>query len=217
MAQGRLITFEGAEACGKSTQCRLLAEWFRRSGQIVRELREPGGTPLGEKLRHILKYDADVRGMSPESELMLMNASRAELVQMLIRPALAAGEIVICDRFYDSTIAYQGFGRQMNLEQVRNIIALAVGETKPDLTLWLNVPAETAEGRLSLRQSSEGVSDRFESEQDAFFHRVREGYRLLAAAEPERVVEIDGVGSPEDVHLRVAAATRERLDLKLSI
>src|SRR5262249_26435514 len=133
MAPGLFITFEGSEACGKSTQLALLAERLRASGRDVCALREPGGTPIGEEIRHTLQHSRDNAAMTPEAELLLMNASRAQLVREVIRPALARSEVVLCDRFYDSTIAYQGYGRQLDLKMVRAMIDVAVGDTRPDL------------------------------------------------------------------------------------
>src|SRR5207244_1881537 len=134
MPQGRFITFEGTEGAGKTTQIELLTERLRERGHIVRAVREPGGTPVGEEIRHTLKHSAQSQGMAPETELLLMNASRAQLVREVIRPAMAAGEIVLCDRFYDSTVAYQGYGRGLDLKLVKLVIDVAVGDTRPDLT-----------------------------------------------------------------------------------
>src|SRR5580692_4782662 len=128
---GVLISFEGSEGCGKTTQIALLAERLRRMDRTVRLLREPGGTPIGEEIRHTLKHSLQNHAMTAEAELLLMNASRAQLVREVIRPALAEGEIVVCDRFYDSSIAYQGYGRQLDLEKVKAVIEFAVGDTKP--------------------------------------------------------------------------------------
>src|SRR5579885_2894410 len=130
--RGLLITFEGSEGCGKSTQIALLAERLRGLGFTVKLVREPGGTPIGEEIRHTLKHSAANHAMTAEAELLLMNASSAQLVREVIRPALAAGEIVLCDRFYDSTTAYQGYGRELDLKWVRHIVEFAVGETRPD-------------------------------------------------------------------------------------
>jgi dTMP kinase len=149
---GVFITFEGTEGGGKSTQIALLAARLRENGHKVRTLREPGGTPIGEEIRHLLKHSEANRAMTPEAELLLMNASRAQLVREVIRPALAEGEIVLCDRFYHSTIAYQGYGRGLDLGLVHSIIAAAVGETKPDLTLVLLVPIAVSEQRRLDRQ-----------------------------------------------------------------
>src|SRR6185437_7350513 len=145
--KGVFITFEGTEGSGKSTHVRLLAERLRAEGRIVRVLREPGGTPIGEEIRHTLKHSQRNHAMTPEAELLLMNASRAQLVREVIRPALAAGEIVLCDRFYDSTIAYQGYGRRLDPGMVRAVVAFAVGDTHPDLTLFLSVPVGISEER----------------------------------------------------------------------
>src|SRR6266550_9628152 len=129
MSKGLFISFEGTEGCGKSTQIKLLAERLAALGHRVHTLREPGGTPIGEEIRHTLKHSPQNQAMTAEAELLLMNASRAQLVREVIRPALAAGEVVLCDRFYDSTTAYQGHGRGLNLETVRRIIDFAVGDT----------------------------------------------------------------------------------------
>src|SRR6266478_4506716 len=151
---GLFISFEGTEGSGKSTQVSLLAEHLRVLGRKVRLLREPGGTPIGEEIRHTLKHSHDNAAMTAEAELLLMNASRAQLVREVLRPALAAGEIVLSDRFYDSTTAYQGYGRNLDLKLVKAVIDFAVGETRPQLTLLLHVPPEVSQARLASRQST---------------------------------------------------------------
>jgi dTMP kinase len=197
---GLFITFEGTEGSGKSTQISLLAERLRSLGRTVRTLREPGGTPIGEEIRHTLKHSQDNAAMTPEAELLLMNASRAQLVREVVRPALAAGKIVLCDRFYDSTIAYQGFGRQLDLKMVQVVIDIAVGETRPDLTLLLMVSQEISELRRKTRQVSlPFLRDRMEEADRNFFERVAEGYRSLAAREPMRIGLIDANGSVKEV------------------
>jgi dTMP kinase len=197
--KGLFITFEGTEGCGKSTQVELLARRLRALGHRVRTLREPGGTPIGEEIRHTLKHSKNNAAMTAEAELLLMNASRAQLVREIIRPALAAGEIIVCDRFYDSTTAYQGHGRQLDLEKVKTVIDFAVGETRPDLTLFLHVPAEVSAERLRSRQTSlKFVRDRIEEADQKFFERVAHGFGVIAAAEPQRVRFINGV-QPLDV------------------
>lgn len=204
MAAGRFITFEGGEACGKSTQIQKLAERLRSEGRTVRVLREPGGTPLGEKIRHLLKHDPDGLGMAAETELLLMNASRAELVRQVIRPALAAGDIVLCDRFHDSTTAYQAFGRQLDAAAVQSVIAFAVGPTRPDLTLLFRLPRAEALRRLSHRQATtQPAADRFEAEKEAFFERVEAGYTAAAGAEPDRITVINAAGTVEAVAAEV--------------
>ena len=191
--RGLFITFEGTECSGKSTQIALLSGRLAGLGHTVRVLREPGGTPIGEEIRHTLKHSDVNHGMTPETELLLMNASRAQLVREIIRPALSSGVIVLCDRFYDSTTAYQGYGRGLDLEMVRQTIACAVGETRPDLTLLLTVPVEVSEARRlgRLLPGMENVRDRMEEADRSFFERVEEGYRKLAAAEPDRIKTID--------------------------
>jgi dTMP kinase len=212
---GRFITLEGGEAAGKSTQIARLAERLRRQGRSVLELREPGGTPLGEKIRHLLKHDPDGRGMAPETELLLMNASRAELVRQRILPALRSGGVVLCDRFYDSTVAYQGHGRGINLSAVDSVIRLAVGELRPDRTLWLEVAPEIARERLAGRKAAQVAAggpeptDRFDEEQEAFFTRVGRGFRKSFDAEPNRWRRVDAGGSVEKVEEAVWAAVQD--------
>ena len=200
MSKGRFITFEGSEGCGKSTQVKLLAERLTALGHRVRTLREPGGTPIGEEIRHTLKHSLNNAAMTAEAELLLMNASRAQIVREVIRPALAAGEIILCDRFYDSTTAYQGYGRQLDLEKVKAVIEFAVGETKPDLTLFLHVPAEVSAERLRSRQTNlPFVRDRIEEADQKFFERVAHGFGVIAATEPQRVKFINGAQPVEVV------------------
>ena len=195
--KGLFITFEGTEGSGKTTQISLLAERLRSMGCRVRTLREPGGTPIGEEIRHTLKHSPANHAMTPEAELLLMNASRAQLVREVIRPALASGEMVLCDRFYDSTTAYQGYGRQLDLQMVKNMIDVAVGDTRPDLTLLFIVPQEVSEARRVARQPTLPLSlkrDRMEEADQSFFARVARGYQAIAAAEPQRVRQLDATG-----------------------
>ena len=218
--KGLFITFEGTEGSGKSTHIQLLAERLRAAGRIVRVLREPGGTPIGEEVRHTLKHSQQNHAMTAEAELLLMNASRAQLVRETIRPALAAGDLVLCDRFYDSTIAYQGYGRQLDLNVVRTIIEFAVGATRPSLTFLLSVPIEVSEARRRARKHgtlndvplhgtkpeghtpppfSEPWRDRMEEAGRDFFQRVENGYKAIADAEPRRVLAIDSTQPVEAV------------------
>lgn len=204
MSKGRFITFEGTEGCGKSTQIKLLAERLKELGHKVRMLREPGGTPIGEEIRHTLKHSQQNHAMTPEAELLLMNASRAQLVREIIRPALEAGEIVLCDRFYDSTTAYQGYGREMDLEKVKSVIDFAVGDTRPHLTLFLHVPAEVSEDRLRSRQTNlPFIRDRFEEADRKFFERVAAGYAAISASEPERIQFVNGAQPLQNVCVRI--------------
>lgn len=198
--KGFFITFEGTEGSGKTTQITLLAERLRAERHVVRLLREPGSTPIGEEIRHTLQYSTANHGMTAEAELLLMNASRAQLVREVIRPALAAGEAVLCDRFYDSTTAYQGYGRGLDLKVVKAIIDLAVGETRPSLTFLLHVPIQVSEARRQSRQVDATVQrDRMEEADRAFFERVEQGYKAIAAAEPKRVRLIDATQSVEAI------------------
>lgn len=198
--KGLFITFEGTEGSGKSTQVPLLVERLREWGHVVRVFREPGGTPIGEEIRHTLKHSQANAAMTAEAELLLMNASRAQLVREVIRPALARGEIIICDRFYDSTTAYQGYGRQLDLTTVRHVIDLAVGNTRPDLTLFLRIPLTVSEERLRSRQATMPfIRDRIEEADRAFFERVAKGYDETAAAEPKRIQIINAAGTIAEI------------------
>ena len=198
--KGRFITFEGTEGSGKSTHVSLLAEQIRALGRTARLLREPGGTSIGEEIRHTLKHSAANHAMTAEAELLLMNASRAQLVREVIRPALSTGEIVLCDRFYDSTTAYQGYGRGLDLKTVQAVIDFAVGETRPDLTLLLHIPPDLSETRRHLRRSRlPAERDRMEEADRRFFERVSNGYQKIADAEPGRIKLIDATGNVESV------------------
>ncbi|HWH72460.1 MAG TPA: dTMP kinase [Candidatus Sulfotelmatobacter sp.] len=202
--KGLFITFEGNEGSGKSTQISLLAGRLRGLGRTVRTLREPGGTPIGEEIRHTLKHSKNNDAMMPETELLLMNASRAQLVREVIRPALADGEIVLCDRFYDSTTAYQGYGRQLDLKLVQAIVDAAVGSTRPDLTLLLQVPQAVSEQRRLARQSTMPfMRDRMEEADRSFFERVAQGYDAIAAAEPKRVRPLDASGTVPELQAAI--------------
>jgi len=204
MPKGLFITFEGTEGCGKSTQVELLARQLGALGHRVRVLREPGGTPIGEEIRHTLKHSQQNHAMTAEAELLLMNASRAQLVREIIRPALAAGEIVLCDRFYDSTTAYQGYGRELDLTLIKSVIDFAVGDTRPDLTLLLQVPPHVSAERLRSRQPTLPFArDRIEEADEKFFARVAEGYKILAAAETNRIRVVESSGAIENVFAKI--------------
>ncbi len=208
MKRGAFITFEGTEGAGKSTHLRLLAAHLRDAGHHVHELREPGGTELGEKIRHLLKHDSAGKTMTPESELLLMNASRAQLVREIIRPALAAGKVVLCDRFCDSTTAYQGHGRGLPLNLVEATIAGAVGDTLPDLTLLLHVSTQVSENRRSRRADS----DRFEEAGPDFFRRVEEGFAQIAEKNPGRVRWIEADRPVETVQSEIRRLVAQLLN-----
>ncbi len=209
---GLFITFEGTEGSGKSTQIKILAQRLRQAGHEVITLREPGGTPIGEEIRHTLKHSAVNHAMTDVAELLLMNAARAQLVREVIRPALAVGKVVLCDRFYDSTTAYQGYGRQLNLTMVKSVIDVAVEDTRPHLTLLLLVSADVSEERRATRQANlPFIRDRIEEADRPFFDRVANGYRQIAAMEPNRVVELAGSGSTTEVAEAIWEAIRVRL------
>jgi dTMP kinase len=211
---GLFITFEGTEGSGKSTQIALLAERLRATGRTVRTLREPGGTPIGEEIRHTLKHSNANHNMAAETELLLMNASRAQLVREIIQPALAAGEIVLCDRFFDSTIVYQGYGRGLDMDIVKQIISCAIGALAPDLTLLLMVPLLVSEERRLLRAGAVPQRDRIEEAGRAFFERVEQGYMKIAAAEPQRIHVFQAVAPVETVHEAIWEAVKMLLQTR---
>jgi len=209
MQRGKFISFEGSEGCGKSTQIRRFVEMLRGEGREVVLTREPGGTVVGEKIRHLLQYDPEAANLTDESELLLFAASRAQLVRELILPALEAGKWVVADRFCDSTTVYQGIARGLDTDSVRRINAFAVGDALPDLTLLLDLDAATGHARAV--HSSGPVGDRMESQPLAFFEAVREGYLTLARSEPERIAVIDASVGIDEVSARIDQVFRERL------
>lgn len=206
---GLFITFEGGEGCGKSTQIAALKAQLEAVGKTVVQSREPGGTPLGEAIRNLLQHDDAGHGMSSEAELLLFAASRAQHVRELITPALAAGQIVLCDRFLDSTTVYQGVARAIDARQVEAINQFAIGATKPDLTILIDLPPEIGLARVHAR--SDGQLDRMEQEAIEFFHAVRQGYLALAAAEPQRFLVLDGSQSIEELQSKIWSEIQARL------
>lgn len=195
----RFITFEGIDGCGKSTQAALLAEDLERAGFDVLLLREPGGVRISEKIRALLLDPANAE-MSDTCELLLYEAARAQLVHEIVAPALAAGRLVVCDRFYDSTTAYQGYANGMELAAVKRANALAVGSCRPDLTLVFDIEPEVAARRAAER---DGSPDRMEAKGLAYQTRVAEGFRAIAASEPERVRRIDASRTIAEIHADV--------------
>lgn len=185
---GLFLSFEGGEASGKSIQAQRLADWLRSGGRDVVSVHEPGSTPVGERVRDIVLHAQEIP-LGPNAQALLYSTARAQLVRDVIRPALAAGKIVIVDRFYDSTLAYQGFGHGADLDQLRAVTDFAVGDVRPDRTLLLDLPVEAAEQRAATRKPGRAW-DRFESESRAFHERVRDGYLRLAEAEPRRFAVI---------------------------
>jgi len=206
------ITFEGGEGCGKSTQIAALRQRLAETGRKVVQTREPGGTPLGESVRRLLQHDEAGRGMSPEAELLLFAASRAQHVRELIAPALADGQVVLCDRFFDSTTVYQGVARAIDAAQVETINRFAVGATTPGLTFLIDLPPEVGLSRV--RQRGDGQLDRMEQETLLFFQAVRQGYLELAAKEPERFAVLDGSRSVEALSAEIWALALEHLQAK---
>jgi dTMP kinase len=202
--RGRFITFEGPEGGGKSTQVRRLADRLKKAGRTVLMTREPGGTATGEAIREILQHDRAGEPISPEAELLLFEASRAQLARRVILPALDEGVWVICDRFADSTAAYQGYGRGFNLATVLDINGFAMGTCVPDLTLLLDIEAQTGLGRVVVRNKQHNTThDRFEREQVEFHERVRAGYLQLARRWPERIRIVDAMRDEEAVSSEV--------------
>ncbi len=188
---GFFITFEGPEGAGKSTQIRLLRESLEARGFRCVVTREPGGTPLAEELRAIVKNHSGAEKLHKATELLLMEAARSQHVREVIRPALISGAVVLCDRFYDSTTAYQGGARGMESSLIDTLNCFAAAECIPDLTILLDLPPEAGFKRTRKRAETQGEYDRFEEEKLDFHRRVRETFLAIAAAEPERVRVID--------------------------
>jgi dTMP kinase len=193
--RGWFITFEGPEGSGKTTQQRRMAPWLESQGIPVVVTREPGGTPIGERIREVL-HDCAHTEMTAEAEILLYSASRAQHVGEIIRPAMAAGKVVLCDRFYDSTYAYQGYGRGLSLDDLRRITTFATQGLVPDLTLYLDVPPEVG---IARREASGEALNRLDRETLAFHQRVRKGYLALIEAEPERWRYVDAAGAPDAI------------------
>jgi dTMP kinase len=194
------ITFEGSEGSGKSTQAERLAVRLQRCGVPHLLTREPGGTPIGETIRELLQFAPHNSDMTPETELLLFEASRSQLVREVIKPALERGMCVIADRFADSTTVYQGAARKLDREMIQRLNEFAVGDCIPDITFVLDVDAATAESRM---QREPRKADRMEQQPTEFYERVRKGYRDLARQEPKRIVLIDGAGEADDIETQI--------------
>ena len=202
---GKFITFEGIEGCGKTTQSGLAAAWLKERGILIVTTAEPGGTPLGRKIRDIL-LNRGLCAIGAEAELLLFAAARAQHVREAILPALNADQWVLCDRFTDATLAYQGFGRGLDAAFIRRLNAFSAGSLKPDFTLLFDLPVETGLARAKKRTAGvrpEAAEDRFEQEDLAFHGRIRQGYLTLAAAEPDRFRIIDGAADIDTIHAAV--------------
>lgn len=204
---GFFISLEGVEGAGKSTQARLLADKLTAAGYAVCLTREPGGTPLAEELRRLVKHPGEGENICPETELLLMCASRAQLVRQVILPHLNAGGVVVCDRFADSTTVYQGYARGLDLTLIASLHTLSTGGRWPDLTLVLDLPVETGFSRIARRAEAIAAAtrgtDRFEAEAAAFHHKVRAGFADLARRYPERVKLLLADCPTDALHFRV--------------
>lgn len=210
MKRGRFITFEGPEGGGKTTHAMELAERLRADGVRVVLTREPGGTPLAERIRDIVRNEEGDPPV-PQSELLLFLAARAQVVAQTIRPALERGEWVVCDRYSDSTFAYQGYGRGLDLDELRRLNDFATGGLKPDLTILLDVPPDVGRRRLALRSAATAIGeDRIERAGAEFHRRLREGFLELARGEPGRFAVIDSSGAREEVSRLILEAVNDR-------
>jgi len=193
------ITFEGSEGCGKSTQVQRLAARLEKLGIPFLKTREPGGTPIGEAIRELLQFAPQSEAMMAETELLLFEASRSQLVRETIKPALEHGRCVISDRFFDSTTVYQGAARKLDRQVIEQLNMLAVGDCVPDITLVLDLDVKTARSRMR----SPRRPDRMEQESVEFYERVRQAYRELASREPNRVVLVDGLQLPDKIEIDI--------------
>jgi dTMP kinase len=217
--RGKFITFEGLDGCGKSTQIDKLAAALRAHGLPLVVTREPGGTPTGEKIRQVL-LDSGTAGLAPLAELALMFASRAQHIKEVIHPALADGRILLCDRFTDSTEAYQGGGRKLSSQPVLALHRILCGDLQPELTILMDSEVTQSVERARRRNQSRGPGkggrydeNRFEQESRAFFERVRHAYLAIAARETERVVTVDARGTADETHQKILEIVRRRLKL----
>lgn len=208
---GLFITFEGPEGAGKSTQARFLAQGLAERGWRVLLTREPGGTPLGERLRDLLMHHPPEEGLCPESELLLFGASRAQLVRTVIQPELDRGGVVVCDRFADSTTAYQGGARGLSSDFIERMHDFTLGSRWPDLTFLLDLGVDEGLGRHERARGAGRGRDRIEDQPRAFHRAVREHFLALAAAEPERFRLVDAAEEPEPVRRRILEAVDRAL------
>jgi dTMP kinase len=213
--KGVFVTFEGIEGSGKSTQIGLLADHLAASGRPVTLTREPGGTPIGDQVRKIL-LDPASKGLDPVAELLLYAASRAQHLREVILPALEEGRVVLCDRFSDATLAYQGHGRGLDLDMIRALDRIVTGGRRPDLTILLDIGAAAGLARARGRNSSRQLEHegRFENEETAFHRRVRDGYLALAKEQPERFRVVDASRSPDEVGQGIRAIVDTLMNAK---
>jgi dTMP kinase len=220
VSRGKFITFEGLDGCGKSTQLKKLAGALRHQGFDIVVTREPGGTPTGEKIREVL-LDSRTAGLDSHTELALMFASRSQHIQEVIQPAVALGKIVLCDRFTDSTEAYQGGGRKLGSAPVLELHKILCGNLQPDLTIFMDCDVAASVSRARQRNSSHAAKhgrkndeNRFERENRAFFTRVHQAYLAIAHREPHRIALVDARGTPNETHRKIMGAISDRLRLK---
>ena len=202
------ITFEGSDGSGKTTQIHRLAERLRQDGRSVLTTREPGGTRISDGIRQLL-LDMAHTEMHARAETLLFNAARVQLIEEVIRPALAVGAIVLCDRFADSTLAYQGYGHQQDIAELERLIEYATGGLRPDLTVYLDLPP--SEGIRRNRGQADGEWNRLDAQELSFYQRVEAGYRQLIAQEPARWIAIDAARSREEVRQDVVRAVQNKL------
>ena len=208
---GLFITFEGPDGSGKTTQIRLLADYLTQLGQQIVHVREPGSTSIGEKIRQVL-HDVDNREMDPVAEVLLYSASRAQLVAEVIKPALAEGQMVLSDRYADSTYAYQGYGRGLDLPVLQTITEFATRNLKPDLTIYLDVPVAVGlDRKQAASRAGEGEWNRMDQLKIDFHERVRRSYLLMAEAEPERWLVVDAGKSVVEIQDAIRTAVAARL------
>ena len=206
---GKLISFEGSEGSGKSTQIARLAARLQQAGREVVSTREPGGTEIGEQIRNIIVHNSKGDEMCAETELLLFTAARAQVVREVIAPALIRGAVVLSDRFLDSSTVYQGIGRNLAADPVSQINRFAVGNVMPDLTIVVDVPTEV--GLARVRQRASDLPDRMERENIDFYRKIREGYLVLAKGMPDRVVVVDGTLTQDALEKKIWAIVKERI------
>lgn len=199
--QGKLIVFEGVEGCGKTTQMQLCSQWLESLGVSVVLTREPGGTELGKDLRRLLLEKSEDKPVSEVTELLLYAADRAQHIEQELKPNLAQGKYILCDRYIDSTIAYQGYGRGLNMSLIQQLNDIATGGLQSDLTIWLDVNVEVG----LARKRGQTKLDRIEQEAIDFHYRVQQGYTELAASYPSRIFRVDGSLNQELVHEQIRA------------
>lgn len=214
--KGKFITFEGIEGSGKSTQIVLLANYLKAHNRTVTLTREPGGTAIGDQVRKILLDPANT-ALVARAELLLYAAGRAQHLEELIRPELESGKVVLCDRFSDATLAYQGYGRGLDLEMIRALDRIVTGGMVPDMTILLDIDAATGLARARGRNSSSGLEAeaRFENEHVAFHDRVRRGYLTLASREPGRFFVLDATATPDQIQNRIRVIVGDVLRISI--